>query len=288
MATDLLVNSKHPRNFTAEERRERFLAYKAKALAGEPIDADDTTWNEVDEPLTRQQCELLEDVLPKSGRYSPLLWLKLLEPGTDRVIRCRGRYDHISGAWFAGFSDVGNELSSECHRLGPYCQEVVFFRCERARCVAVASEANFMKELTYTYIDNSNFFIEGQRVAAVEAGMALDISDAIDRKVFDYSWQPDYGKLHALLCGEKKQIGSAKLWGSPPPADTFWKMVERRGFKVKTYERSYWEGEKGRCRHRIRSWERPSQDGQSNFRDCPGRGRQGFSSHRRGFDNGRI
>ena len=30
-----------------------------------------------------------------------------------------------------------------------------------------------MKKLTYTYVDNSNFFIEGQRVAAVEAGMAL-------------------------------------------------------------------------------------------------------------------
>jgi hypothetical protein len=32
---------------------------------------------------------------------------------------------------------------------------------------------NSMKKLTYTYVDNSNFFIEGQRVAAVEAGMAL-------------------------------------------------------------------------------------------------------------------
>jgi hypothetical protein len=96
-----------------------------------------------------------------------------------------------------------------------------------------------MEELTYTYVDNSNFFIEGQRTAAVDAGMALDIFDAIDRRVFDYSWQPDYGKLHTLICGDKKQIGAAKLWGSPPPADSFWKMVERKGFKVKTYERSY-------------------------------------------------
>ena len=96
-----------------------------------------------------------------------------------------------------------------------------------------------MEALTYTYVDNSNFFIEGQRTAAVEAGMALDISDAIERKVFDYSWQPDYGKLHALICGEKKQIGGAKLWGSPPPSDSSWKMVGRKGFKVTTYERSY-------------------------------------------------
>ena len=96
-----------------------------------------------------------------------------------------------------------------------------------------------MEKLTYTYVDNSNFFIEGQRTSAVAAGMALDIQDAIDRRVFDFSWQPDYGKLHALICGEKKQIGAAKLWGSPPPFDSFWKMVERKGFKVTTYERSY-------------------------------------------------
>ena len=37
MATDVSVKSKHPRNFTAEERRERFLASAAKALAGKPI-----------------------------------------------------------------------------------------------------------------------------------------------------------------------------------------------------------------------------------------------------------
>jgi uncharacterized LabA/DUF88 family protein len=92
---------------------------------------------------------------------------------------------------------------------------------------------------SYTYVDNSNFFIEGQRVSAVEAGMAFDIYDAIDRSIFDHSWQADYGKLHSLVCGDKKQIGAAKLWGSPPPSDTFWQMVERKGFKVKTYERSY-------------------------------------------------
>jgi hypothetical protein len=96
-----------------------------------------------------------------------------------------------------------------------------------------------MERLSHNYVDNSNFFIEGQRVAAVDAGMAADISDAINRKIFDYSWQPDYGKLCALICGEEKQIGCAKLWGSPPPADSFWTMVERKGFKVKTYERSY-------------------------------------------------
>jgi len=28
------------------------------------------------------------------------------------------------------------------------------------------------------------------------------------------------------------KLGCAKLWGSPPPSDSFWRMVERKGFKV--------------------------------------------------------
>ncbi|MDR3749160.1 MAG: hypothetical protein P4M04_13600 [Acidobacteriota bacterium] len=109
MATDVSVKSKHPRNFTAEERRERFLASTAKALAGKPIGAGDSTaWHEVNEPLTSRQRKLIPHALRESDRYSPLLWLKLLEPGTDRVVRCKGRYDHINGTWFAGVSDVEN------------------------------------------------------------------------------------------------------------------------------------------------------------------------------------
>jgi hypothetical protein len=107
MATDQCANGKHPRDFTAEERRERFLASKAKALAGEPINAiDSTEWHQVDHPLTVQQRELIPCPTGWTYRYSPLLWLKLLEPGTDRVIRCRGWFDHRSGCWFAGFGEA--------------------------------------------------------------------------------------------------------------------------------------------------------------------------------------
>jgi len=102
MATDLWANGKHSRNFTTDERRERFLASKAIVLAGEPIDADDSTvWHEVDHPLTGQQRKLISEELPKSGRYSPLVWLKLIEPGTDR-----GWFNHVSGCWFAGTSEA--------------------------------------------------------------------------------------------------------------------------------------------------------------------------------------
>jgi hypothetical protein len=97
---------KHPRFFTPEEAREKFLAARAKDLAGEPIDADDSTaWHEVDNPLTSRQRKLITDAMPERGRYSPLVWLKLLEPGTDKVIRCRGRFNYVNGFWVAGFSE---------------------------------------------------------------------------------------------------------------------------------------------------------------------------------------
>lgn len=96
-----------------------------------------------------------------------------------------------------------------------------------------------MKKKIYTYVDNSNVFIEGQRVAAVRSGKALSLEDAIERKVFDFSYKLDYGKLYEYLCGQdQNEIGCAKLWGSPPPSDSFWKMVEYKGFEVKTYSRS--------------------------------------------------
>ncbi|HHF3105185.1 TPA: NYN domain-containing protein [Vibrio alginolyticus] len=92
---------------------------------------------------------------------------------------------------------------------------------------------------SYTYIDNSNVFIEAQRVAAVNKGMALSISDAIETRAFDFSYKLDYGKLYEYFCGDNdSEIGCAKLWGSPPPSDSFWNMVERKGFEVVTYDRN--------------------------------------------------
>jgi NYN domain len=90
----------------------------------------------------------------------------------------------------------------------------------------------------YTYVDNSNVFIEGQRVAAVKNGLAKNIYDAMNKRIVDPSWNIEYGKLHSLVCGETSEIGGANLWGSPPPADTFWTMVESHGFAVKTYEKN--------------------------------------------------
>jgi uncharacterized LabA/DUF88 family protein len=92
--------------------------------------------------------------------------------------------------------------------------------------------------ISYTYIDNSNVFIEAQRVSAIKKGMAVDLHDAIERRVFDWGYKLDYGKLYSYLCGDGQEVGCAKLWGSPPPSDSFWNMVKQKGFEVKTYDRS--------------------------------------------------
>ena len=93
--------------------------------------------------------------------------------------------------------------------------------------------------LAYIYIDNSNFFNEGQRFSAVKKGMALNIWDAMKRDIFDFLWLPDYGELHEIVCKNGHSIGSVKMWGSPTPNDTFWAKQEKEGFQVKTYDKSY-------------------------------------------------
>ena len=90
----------------------------------------------------------------------------------------------------------------------------------------------------YTYVDNSNVFIEGQRVSAVAKGIAANINEAMHSNRVDPTWRIDYGKLHEIACGQPNEIGKAFLCGSPPPGDSFWQMVERFGFEVVTYDRS--------------------------------------------------
>jgi hypothetical protein len=94
---------------------------------------------------------------------------------------------------------------------------------------------------TYTYVDNSNLYIEGCRVSAVNKKMAKNIVEAQKNKIVDMTWQLDYGKLYEFLCGDD---AVARLWGSPPPGDSFWKMVDKKGFKTTVYEKNVANKEK--------------------------------------------
>jgi uncharacterized LabA/DUF88 family protein len=80
---------------------------------------------------------------------------------------------------------------------------------------------------TYAYVDNSNRYIEGCRVSAVKKGLAKNVHVAQQRFITDHTWQMGYGALYDFLC-----VGHAvvRLWGSQPPGDSFWSMLERKGF----------------------------------------------------------
>lgn len=104
---------------------------------------------------------------------------------------------------------------------------------------AIKKIVEIFKVKTYSYFDNSNLFIEGQRVSAVKKGMAKDIFEAMNNKIVDFSWQPDYVFLHSLVCKSGKDFGEAKMWGSPPPSDPFWQQRERDGYEVTVYDRKY-------------------------------------------------
>ena len=52
---------------------------------------------------------------------------------------------------------------------------------------------------TYIYIDSTDAFVEGQRLAAVKAGMAFDIHEATRREIFDFGYTLDFNNLAALL-----------------------------------------------------------------------------------------
>ena len=95
------------------------------------------------------------------------------------------------------------------------------------------------------YVDNSNVWIEGMHVAAVDSGMAPNIWSAQTNKICDTSWKLDFGKLFEFAGGSKDEVGRAMLFGSRPPAnDSLWDAARRKGFEVVTYDRNVKNREK--------------------------------------------
>ena len=80
--------------------------------------------------------------------------------------------------------------------------------------------------MNYLYVDNSNVWIEGMYVAAVQRGLAPDVWAAHDAKVSDHSWKVDFGRLQEFAGGQQSEIGRAVLYGSRPPAnDSLWSIA---------------------------------------------------------------
>lgn len=95
------------------------------------------------------------------------------------------------------------------------------------------------------YVDNSNVWIEGMHVSAVETGMAPDIWSAQTNKICDTDWKLDFGRLFTFAGGHREDVKRAVLFGSrPPPNDSVWEAARRQGFEVVVYERNVRNKEK--------------------------------------------
>lgn len=91
----------------------------------------------------------------------------------------------------------------------------------------------------FVYVDNSNLWIEGQRVAAVRSGLCRSMRDAQIHDILDNTWKYDFGRLFRLVCPPGEDIGRAALFGStPPPNDTLWQIAKSQGFEVSTFPRN--------------------------------------------------
>ncbi len=92
----------------------------------------------------------------------------------------------------------------------------------------------------WIYVDNSNVFIEGKRVSAVQKGLALDVYEAMDNRIVDNDWRLSFGKLYNFVAGnEKGHTARAMLFGSRPPEnDAIWDIARDAGFEVVTHDRN--------------------------------------------------
>ncbi|PYV21030.1 MAG: hypothetical protein DMG27_21670 [Acidobacteria bacterium] len=81
----------------------------------------------------------------------------------------------------------------------------------------------------FLFIDNSNLFIEMQRVAQLR----FNYSDSLVRRV-----RVDYGRLLEYVKNDR-DLKEAILVGSrPPPNDSLWARLKQLGIGLKIYERS--------------------------------------------------
>ena len=97
----------------------------------------------------------------------------------------------------------------------------------------------------YVYVDNSNIWIEGRKVSAVNKDMAYDVWDAANNNILDLGWKYDFGKLLELVGGTKNGLKKAYLFGSRPPQnDSLWEAARQGGFEVVVEDRNVQNREK--------------------------------------------
>lgn len=92
----------------------------------------------------------------------------------------------------------------------------------------------------FIYVDNSNIFIEGKRIAAVRQGWAASAAEANERDIVDHDFRLDFGGLYDFISeNNPDKVARAVLFGSSPPeSDAVWAVAERVGFEAVVVSRN--------------------------------------------------
>ena len=98
------------------------------------------------------------------------------------------------------------------------------------------------KEHVFIYVDDSNMWIEGKKLAAKQLNLKC---------VEDPRLRLDIGKV-ADVVANGREVGWGILYGSePPPIDTVWNKIREHGWKVFTSKRSRFTNKEKRVDHQM-------------------------------------
>lgn len=85
-------------------------------------------------------------------------------------------------------------------------------------------------------VDNSNVFIEGQKLSAKRKGVVK--ANPADKDPCDPSWRIDFGALLNYLADGRKILNAILVGSRPPKNDGVWEAARVNGFSVIVYDRS--------------------------------------------------
>jgi len=92
----------------------------------------------------------------------------------------------------------------------------------------------------YIYVDNSNVFIEGKRISAIQNGKAQSVAHANENDITDHSFRLNFGALYDFVAEHNaEKVARAVLFGSSPPqSDAVWQIAEKVGFEAVVVSRN--------------------------------------------------
>jgi hypothetical protein len=93
------------RNFTVEERRRNFLAWKQRHANCEE-QQESTIWHLVDDPPTQEQYDKIPPGRPGMDGRSKPMWIKYRHDQRREVVVAKGYFDHEDGRWRAQYHPI--------------------------------------------------------------------------------------------------------------------------------------------------------------------------------------